>query len=72
MHDIYIFHMPIVAPKSSRGKKGQGVFLYQLAEMIVRTLLVAVLKAAPENLRENLFRRSAPSKQAYIYIYDRL
>lgn len=38
------------------GKKGQGVFLYQLAEVIVRTLLLAVLKAAPENLRENLFR----------------
>lgn len=38
------------------GKKSNGVFLYQLAEVVVRTLLLAVLKAAPENLRENLLR----------------
>ncbi|CAK9084220.1 unnamed protein product [Durusdinium trenchii] len=38
------------------GKKGKGVFLYQLAEVVVRTLLLAILKAAPENLRENLLR----------------
>lgn len=38
------------------GKKSNGVFLYQLAEVIVRTLMLAVLKAAPENLRENLLR----------------
>ncbi|CAJ1453947.1 unnamed protein product, partial [Effrenium voratum] len=38
------------------GKKEDGVFLYQLAEVVVRTLLLAVLKAVPENLRDNLLR----------------
>lgn len=38
------------------GKRGKGVFLYQLAEVFVRTLLMAVVKAAPENLRQNVVR----------------
>jgi len=38
------------------GKRGNGVFLYQLAEVVVRTVLVAVLKSAPDNMRQNLLR----------------
>eukprot|EP00930_Biecheleria_cincta_P074272 TRINITY_DN6147_c1_g2_i1.p1 TRINITY_DN6147_c1_g2~~TRINITY_DN6147_c1_g2_i1.p1 ORF type:complete len:471 (+),score=99.19 TRINITY_DN6147_c1_g2_i1:63-1475(+) len=38
------------------GKKGKGVFLYQLVELLVKTLLMAIIKAAPENLRINLMR----------------
>jgi len=39
---------------SDVGKKGNGVFLYQLVEILIETLLMAVVKSAPANLQLNL------------------
>lgn len=36
------------------GKKHDGVYVYELIEILVRSLLMAVIQAAPENIRANL------------------
>mmetsp|Transcript_58605 Transcript_58605/g.115227 ORF Transcript_58605/g.115227 Transcript_58605/m.115227 type:complete len:433 (-) Transcript_58605:121-1419(-) len=36
------------------GKEGNGVYLYEFMEVLVRALLMAVIKAAPANIQANL------------------